>query len=179
MCTSFAPRVQTGRGKASPPLDPEEPSLSSLKQMPFFHCTIARLAAAHTFLMAEISGHALTDLSIFLWLCSFQTSGISMYIYVPLERKMKVLRTNLSALSCRHRGEPWDKQCAILNWKLCYSNCTNFRCSFIFGIFSGQWFHRNQKRHLNEKSTEWSRQHPRTPKFKQNRTLRDGSIPKF
>ena len=30
-----------------------------------FHCTIARLAAAHTFLMAEISGHALslTDLS--------------------------------------------------------------------------------------------------------------------
>ena len=30
----------------------------------FFHCTIARLAAAHTFLLAEISRHALTDLSI-------------------------------------------------------------------------------------------------------------------
>ena len=29
-----------------------------------FHCTIARLAAAHTFLMAEISRHALTDLSV-------------------------------------------------------------------------------------------------------------------
>ena len=81
---------------------------------------------------------------IFLWLRLFQTSGISMYIYVPLERKMKVLRTN-SALSGRHRGEPWNKQCAILNWKLCFSNCTNFQCSFIFGIFSGQWFHRNQK----------------------------------
>ena len=39
------------------------PSLSSIKQAPFFHCTIARLAAAHTFLMAEISRHALTDLS--------------------------------------------------------------------------------------------------------------------
>ena len=63
MRTSFAPRVQTGRGKASSPLDPEEPSLSSIKQAPFFHCTIARLAAAHTFLMAEISRHALTDLS--------------------------------------------------------------------------------------------------------------------
>ena len=64
MRTSFAPRVQTGRGKlkASSPLDPEEPSLSSIKQAPFFHCTIARLAAAHTFLMAEISRHALTDL---------------------------------------------------------------------------------------------------------------------
>ena len=62
MCTSFAPRVQTGGGKASSPLDPEEPSLTSLKQTPYFHCTIARLAAAHTFLMAEISGHALTDL---------------------------------------------------------------------------------------------------------------------
>ena len=59
MRTSFAPRVQTGRGKASSPLDPEEPSLSSIKQAPFFHCTIARLAAAHTFLMAEISRHAL------------------------------------------------------------------------------------------------------------------------
>ena len=63
MCTSFAPRVQIGGGKASSPLDPEEPSLSSIKQTPFFHCTIARLAAAHTVLMAEISGHALTDLS--------------------------------------------------------------------------------------------------------------------
>ena len=63
MFTSFAPRVQTGGGKASSPFDPEEPSLSSIKQTPFFHCTIARLAAAHTFLMAEISGHALTDLS--------------------------------------------------------------------------------------------------------------------
>ena len=41
-----------------------EPSLSSTKQAPFFHCTIARLAAAHTFLMAEISRHALTDLSL-------------------------------------------------------------------------------------------------------------------
>ena len=62
-CTSFAPNVQTVGGKASSPLDPEEPSLSSIKQTPFFHCTIARLDAAHTFLMAEISGHALTDLS--------------------------------------------------------------------------------------------------------------------
>ena len=61
-CTSFAPRVQTGGGKASSPLDPEEPSLFSIKQTPFFHCTIARLAAAHTFLMAEIFRHALTDL---------------------------------------------------------------------------------------------------------------------
>ena len=41
---------------------PEEPSLSSIKHAPFFHCTIARLAAAHTFLMAKISRHALTDL---------------------------------------------------------------------------------------------------------------------
>ena len=63
----FRTRVQTGAGKASSPLDPEEPSLSSLKQTPFFHCTIAQLAAAHTFLMAEISGHALTDLSTQRW----------------------------------------------------------------------------------------------------------------
>ena len=63
MRTSFAPCVQTGGGKAGSPLDPEEPSLSSIKQAPYFHCTIARLAAAHTFLMAEISRHALTDLS--------------------------------------------------------------------------------------------------------------------
>ena len=26
-----------------------------------------------------------------------------------------------------------------------YCNFTNFRCSFIFGIFSGQWFYRNKK----------------------------------
>ena len=36
------------------------------KKRHFFHCTIARLPAAHTFLMAEISRHALTDLSIHL-----------------------------------------------------------------------------------------------------------------
>ena len=30
-----------------------------------------------------------------------------------------------------------------------------------------------------EKKMEWSRQHPRTPKLKQNRTLRDRSVPKF
>ena len=52
-----------GGGKAGFPLTRMEPSLSSTKQAPFFHCTIARLAAAHTFLMAEISRHALTDLS--------------------------------------------------------------------------------------------------------------------
>ena len=46
------------------PLTRMEPSLSSTKQAPFFHCTIAWLAAAHTFLMAEISRHALTDLSM-------------------------------------------------------------------------------------------------------------------
>ena len=57
------PFVQTGGGKAGSPLTQMEPSLSSIKQAPFFHCTIARLAAAHTFLMAEISRHALTDLS--------------------------------------------------------------------------------------------------------------------
>ena len=53
---------QAGR-KAGSPLTRMEPSLSSIKQAPFFHCTIARLAAAHTFLMTEISRHALTDLS--------------------------------------------------------------------------------------------------------------------
>ena len=63
MRTSFSPCVQTGGGKAGSPLTQMEPSLSSIKQAPFFHCTIAWLAAAHTFLMAEISGHALTDLS--------------------------------------------------------------------------------------------------------------------
>ena len=56
------PFVQTGGGKAGSALTQMEPSLSSIKQAPFFHCTIARLAAAHTFLMAEISRHALTDL---------------------------------------------------------------------------------------------------------------------
>ena len=56
---SFAPCVQTGGGKAGSPLTRMEPSLSSIKQAPFFHCTIARLAATHTFLMAEISRHAL------------------------------------------------------------------------------------------------------------------------
>ena len=30
-----------------------------------------------------------------------------------------------------------------------------------------------------EKHMEWSRQHPRTPKFKLNRTLHDRSLPKF
>ena len=49
-CTSFAPCVRRGGGKASSPLDPEKPSLFSIKQTPFFHCTIAPLAAAHTFL---------------------------------------------------------------------------------------------------------------------------------
>ena len=58
------PFVQTGGGKAGSPLTQMEQSLSSIKQAPFFHCTIARLAAAHTFLMAEISRHALTDLSV-------------------------------------------------------------------------------------------------------------------
>ena len=62
--TSFTPCVQTGGGKAGSPLTRMEPSLSSIKQAPFFHCPIARLAAAHTFLMAEISRHALTDLSL-------------------------------------------------------------------------------------------------------------------
>ena len=57
------PFVQTGVGKAGSPLTQMEPSLSSIKRAPFFHCTIARLAAAHTFLMAEISRHASTDLS--------------------------------------------------------------------------------------------------------------------
>ena len=61
MRTSFAPRVQTGGGKAGSPLIRMEPSLSSIKQAPFFHCTIARLAAAHTFLMAETSRHALSN----------------------------------------------------------------------------------------------------------------------
>ena len=28
-------------------------------------------------------------------------------------------------------------------WFSIYCNFTNFRCSFIFGIFGGQWFHRN------------------------------------
>ena len=28
---------------------------------------------------------------------------------------------------------------------LMYCNFTNFRCSFIFGIFGGQWFYRNEK----------------------------------
>ena len=65
MRTSIALCVQTGGRKAGFPLTPMEPSLSSTKQAPFFHCTIARLAAAHTFLMAEISRHALTDLSRF------------------------------------------------------------------------------------------------------------------
>ena len=64
MRTSFAPCVQTGGGKAGSPLTRMEPSLSSIKQAPFFHCTIARLAAAHTFLMAETSRQALTDLSV-------------------------------------------------------------------------------------------------------------------
>ena len=63
MCTGFAPHVQTGGEKANSPLGPEEPLLSSIKQTPFFHCTFARLTAAHTFLMTEISRHALTDLS--------------------------------------------------------------------------------------------------------------------
>ena len=65
MRTSIALCVQTGGGKAGFPLTRMEPSLSSTKHAPFFHCTIARLAAAHTFLMAEISRHALTDLSRF------------------------------------------------------------------------------------------------------------------
>ena len=30
-----------------------------------------------------------------------------------------------------------------------------------------------------EKYMEWSRQHPRTPKLKENRTLRDRSSPKY
>ena len=59
MRTSIALCVQTGGGKAGFPLTRMEPSLSSIKQAPFFHCTIARLAAAQTFLMAEISRHAL------------------------------------------------------------------------------------------------------------------------
>ena len=63
MRTSFAPCVQTGGGKAGSPLTRMEPSLFSINQAAFFHCTIARLAAAHKFLMAEISTHALTDLS--------------------------------------------------------------------------------------------------------------------
>ena len=71
MCTLFRPCVQTGGGKVSSSLSPEEPSLSSIKQAPFFHCTIARLAAANTFLMAEISRHALTDLSV----CHFAAAG--------------------------------------------------------------------------------------------------------
>ena len=62
MRTSITLCVQTGGGKAGFPLTRMEPSLSSTKQAPFFHCTIARLAAAHTFLMAEISRHALSDL---------------------------------------------------------------------------------------------------------------------
>ena len=63
MRTSFSPFCSNRRGKAGSPLTQMEPSLSSIKQAPFFHCTIARLAAAHTFLMAETSRHALTDLS--------------------------------------------------------------------------------------------------------------------
>ena len=61
MRTSLAPCVQTGWGKAGSPLTRMEPSLSSIKQAPFFHCTIAPLAAAHTFLLAEISRHALKE----------------------------------------------------------------------------------------------------------------------
>ena len=35
---------------------------SSIKPVPFFDCAIARLAAVHIFLKAEIARHALTDL---------------------------------------------------------------------------------------------------------------------
>ena len=38
-------------------------------------------------------------------------------------------------------------------WHILLVNCnfTNFRCSFIFGIFGGQWFSPKLKRHLNAK----------------------------
>ena len=46
MHTSFAPCAQTGGGKAGSPLIRMKSSLSSIKQAPFFHCLIARLAVA-------------------------------------------------------------------------------------------------------------------------------------
>ena len=52
----------------------EEPWLPSIKQVPFFRCTIAPLADAHTFLMAEISRHALTDLSVSRGVLAISTS---------------------------------------------------------------------------------------------------------
>ena len=60
-CAQASHLCSNRRGKGCFPLT-REPPLSSTKQAPLFHCTIVRLAAAHTFLMAEISRHALTDL---------------------------------------------------------------------------------------------------------------------
>ena len=59
-----------------------------------------------------------------------------------------------------------------------YCNFAKLRCSFIFGIFGGQWFYRNIHQKC-EKHIERSRQYPRTPKFKLHWTLRDRSAPKF
>ena len=63
MCTVFSPVFKQAE---------ERPALRSAQRnhrcprsnkRHFFHCTIARLAAARTFFTAEISRHALTDLN--------------------------------------------------------------------------------------------------------------------
>ena len=90
-CTSSAPCVQTGEGKAGSSLTRMESSLSSIKQAPFFHCTIARLAAAHTFLMAEISRHALTDLSSMYDFRQKKIFTIENYLLVRIKKKKKTL----------------------------------------------------------------------------------------